>query len=211
MTDLIAVEAPAALVFPVGHYLGPYHTAGGDPALAHRLRVGGRVRPLESAELLHAWVLAHGVAGQLTEEPWTYRSALEYAGLFGSAASAAAFDQLRARRLVVEVVPGTVEAVAFATAHRLRPLQLPLGRDPDQPGLALVGCPGQPAVALPPSTYDMWLSVQRTPSLWTACRSIAQDRPDGAAEAVLDEVLGHLHGLLSIGAGYLDTVLEGAL
>jgi hypothetical protein len=200
-----------SLVFPVGHYLGPYHHPATDSApdgqpAGHRVRVGPSLRWLGTEPELLAWTFAHGLHELVDDDPWTRGTLIEYAWQLADADLTDAVARLLERRLLVEVDPDGQEASGFGRSYRLRTLMLALGRDPGEPGAVLLGTAGEPVVALSEFGYAVWQASQRSTTLWGTCASVAQADPAVAdAGALLPELLAELHGLLGAGVAYLDT------
>lgn len=210
----------SALIFPVGHYLGPYHRAGDDRPAGHRVRLGASLRWLATESELLAWTLAHGL-GELADpdQPWTRGALLAHGRQLSGTDLTGTVAGLVERRLLVEVDPagdgwagsGAAgdSAARFAKGHRLRALMLALGSDPDEPGTVLLGTAGQPMVALTELGHAVWRAGADTPTLWDACQAVAAADPAGPDPATrLPELLGELSVLLGTGAAYLD-VTEG--
>jgi hypothetical protein len=200
----------SALVFPVGHYLGPHYPAGAERAdepVGHRVRLGPSLRWLGTRQELMAWTLAHGAEELPGDAPWTRPVLAAHAWQLADIDISDAIDGLIERRLLVEVDPAGEAAAGFAKSHRLRALMLALGRDPDDPGAVLLGTAGQPAVAVSEFGHAVWRAAQQASTLWDACHSIAESDPAVAdAAAFLPELLSELHGLLGAGVAYLDAV-----
>lgn len=195
-----------ALLFPVGHYLGPHFSAGAEEPVGFRVRLGPSLRWLGSEPELVAWSTAHGLGELADDEPMTRESLIANAQRLTDLDITAAVAGLVDRRLLVEVDPASSEATAgFAKGYRLRALMLALGRDPEEPDAVLLGVAGQPAVALSELGYAMWRSGQHTPTLWDACHAVAEADPAVTdPDTLLTELLGELHGLLGAGVAYLD-------
>src|SRR5687767_1330540 len=60
------------VLFPLGHYIGPFHPEKGAPVAHHIVRVCRETPKLQPNGQMQVWTLLHGV-GPLTDEapPWT--------------------------------------------------------------------------------------------------------------------------------------------
>ncbi len=207
------------LIVPIGHYLGAHVPAVGAEVDSHVVRVGWELYRLEPNEQFAIWALGHGLpesAGGATS-PWT-RSAL-----VGAARTAripnidAALTDLLDRDLLIEVVPGTAEAVDFARVCRTRSLLVGLGNTPAEPSRFGIGvAEDAPTVAVPAFAYELWKWGHGYDSLWQACHGFAagddDGYPDGSdPEQVLAECLAAIQLLLANGAIYLDEARDDAL
>lgn len=203
--------AEAALLLPVGQSLGVFHPGDGTSAPVQQVRRGAELVELSDAEFL-VWSLAHGLADAEGESvPCTEPAILEYAD------EPAAIRSLVDRGLLVEVVPGSPESVRFASAHRLLPLALGLGNDPEQPWLFSVGLLYQPLASMTAAMYDLWQWAHLAPDLWLACQELAvvatragiRDPGQTDPDQVLAGALGSMHHLLAVRVACLDTRIEG--
>lgn len=199
-------------VFPIGHYLGPFHRHRDAPVAHHQVRVGHETVRLLTEDELAAWLLAHGLPGTPADRPWT-RQAIEAAargqGGADSAPIAEALSELLGEGALAEVPDGTDPAVTFATGHRFCPLLVGLGADPRQPDQLIIGLTGNPVVTVDELGYQVWQWAPLHANLWEACRAFVEvdDRLSGTVsspEEMLARVLRRVHRLLAHGAGYLD-------
>lgn len=201
------------LILPVGHYLGAHLPQSGADADFHLVRIGWETYKLEGNAQLAIWALAHGLPtdGSDEESPWS-RSAIEAAARVGGIPNVATtlFD-LSSRDLLVEVRPGTPEAVAFAQAYRTRSLLVGLGNTAEEPTLYGLGASesAPPVVKVPIFAYELWTWGHACDSLWHTCHVLAAaanpedpDRTD--PRRVLTRCLSALRLLLACGAIYLD-------
>ena len=206
------------LVLPLGHAMGPFHQHRGAPPAYWVVRLGWDSPLLPDQATADVWALAHGLPGQ-AGTPWTRSALCRAAAEAGVADPDTVLTALVERRLVAEVTPGTVAADEFAATHRVQSLLLGLGELPDAPELDGIGLLGMPALArVPLGTYEFWQWGHLWPTLAEAATGLAEmaaQSPEHAAEEadppqVLDRILRDLHGLLAVGAVYLDRSLAVA-
>jgi len=200
------------LVFPVGHYMGPFYP-GKDAALKHHIvRVGWDTPKLPDDDHLGVWALTHGLSTRIDTTPWTRGAVEDAAREAGVAEPGPIFDTLLERGLVAELPAG--EAVEFASRYRMQSLMVGLGNTPDDPLQNGIGLPGvAPAVMVPPKTYQLWQWGHLGNSLWQACQLLAEvgreaspDRPqESDPEFVLYRALEALRTLVAHNVAYLDT------
>lgn len=200
-------------VFPLGHYLGPFHPHRDAPVAYHRIRVGEEAVRLFSEDELAAWLLAHGLPGTVADQPWTREAmavaAREQGGDDRATALSGAVTELLTEGVLIEVPDGSRAAREFATSYRFCPLLVGLGVDPRQPDQVVIGLTGNPIVTIDQLGYEVWLWSPAQANLWELSRSFAEvgDRLAGTAtlpEDMLAQVLRRVHRLLAHGAGYLD-------
>ncbi|MDQ3733600.1 MAG: hypothetical protein M3400_06310 [Actinomycetota bacterium] len=205
----------APLVFPVGHYMGPFHPTQGAPAKHHIVRVGWNTPKLPDQAHFDMWALAHGLPSRLGGAPWTRQVLIETATEAEVPGAAEILDNLVRLGLTVEVMPGSDQAQKFAQAYRVRPLLIGLGNtaaDPVLDGIGLAGVP--PLVRVRPRVFEIWEWTHLWPSIWTACEgfaSVANQAADASAEpaepqALLDFMLDAFRTLIAHSAIYLDVV-----
>ncbi|WP_405063920.1 hypothetical protein OG474_20365 [Kribbella sp. NBC_01505] len=197
-----------ALILPIGHDLGA-RSAAPDVRL-QQVRVGTEVMELTGPEYV-VWLLAHSLD---ENDPLTQRSLTAAGERFGigNRETGATIERFLGDGLLAEVVPGEESALSFARRHRLAPLMLGLGPDPDNVGMLLIGLLGQPLAQVSTPLYDLWTWAHLSPELWQACEVAADvarhqgvtDPQELDPELVLAGVLGSLHGLLRVRAAYLD-------
>ena len=205
------------LILPIGHYLGARVPQGGADADVHLVRIGWETYRLEDNEQLAVWALAHGLptTGSDEEPSWT-RSTIEGAARVSGIPNVATtlFD-LISRDLLVEVTPGTVDAVAFAQAYRTRSLLVGLGNTAAEPtlyGLAASET-APPVVKVPIFAYELWTWGHTCDSLWHTCHVLAAtgdpaDPERSDPRRVLTRCLSAIRLLLACGAIYLDEARE---
>ncbi|MBA3278461.1 MAG: hypothetical protein H0U22_07045 [Geodermatophilaceae bacterium] len=206
-------DETAPLVFPVGHYMGPFHPSQGAPAKHHIVRVGWDTPKLPDQAHFDVWALAHGLPSRTRTVRWTRQAIIETAAEIDLPGTADILDSLAARGLIVEVTPGSDQAREFAVQYRLRSLLIGLGNTPDDPvldGIGLGGIP--PLVKVRPRVFEIWQWAHLWPSVWAACEGLAWvagqaggARPEDAEpEALLDFMLEAFRTLISHNAVYLD-------
>lgn len=205
------------LVFPIGHYLGAFYPSAGAELESHVLRVGWEMYKLDGNEQLGVWALAHGLPEGADIAPWTLQAVGGAARMAGIPDAARRLDELVGKDLVVEVPPGTTEAVEFAKVIRIRSLLIGIGNTPDEPWLYGIGLTGaKPAAKVPSFTYELWRFGHTCDSLWHACEIFAeagrrteQADPDQTdPERILDRCLSAMQTLVAHGAIYLDEARE---
>ena len=206
------------LVLPLGHAMGPFHQHRGEPPAYWVVRLGWDSPLLPDQATADVWALAHGLPGQAAT-PWTRSALCRAATEAGVADPDPVLTALVERGLVAEVAPGTTSAAEFAATHRVQSLLLGLGELPDTPELDGIGLLGMPALArVPLGTYEFWQWGHLWPTLAEAATGLAEmaaQSPEHAPEEadppqVLDRILRELHGLLAVGAVYLDRSLAVA-
>jgi hypothetical protein len=212
------MPAEEPLVLPLGHAMGPFHQHRNEPPAYWVIRLGWDSPLLPDQASADMWVLAHGLPGR-TGAPWNRSSLCSAAAGAGVPDPDGALTALVERGLVAEVTPGTTAADEFAATHRVQSLLLGLGELPDSPGLDGIGLLGVPPLArVPLGTYEFW----QWGHLWSTLAEAAAGLADMAAQStdhtpdeadpaqVLEHILRELHGLLSVGAVYLDRSLAVA-
>jgi hypothetical protein len=205
------------LILPIGHYLGAHIAQPGADADFHIVRVGWETYKLEGNDQPAVWGLAHGLppTGSDEEPPWT-RSAIEGAAhVSGISNVATTLFDLITRDLLIEVTPGTPEAVAFAQAYRTRSLLVGVGNTAEEPMLYGLGASesAAPVIQVPMFAYELWSWGHLCDSLWHMCHVLAAagdpadpDRTD--PRRVLTRCLSAIRLLLACGAIYLDEARE---
>jgi hypothetical protein len=193
------------MLFPVGHYVGV--DADAD-AQRHLVRVGWHLLRLDD-ERFAVWTLAHGLPGD-DPAPWNRAGVDAVARTAGLHATGPILDDLLAEDLVIDVMPGTAEAIDFARTCRLRSQLIGLGADPDRPGAYAIGpAAGVPVVRVDAVGYEQWQWGHLCDSLWHACAVLAEasdDLPD--VDAALTRSLAVLQTLIAHGAIHLDEARE---
>lgn len=207
---------PAALVFPVGHYMGAFHPAVAAPVKYRKVRLGVDVQQLAGDEAFGVWALAHGLPDRIADTPWTVTELIRAADEMQLPDPAGHLERLTAQGVLALVRPGTPGAVEFARSHRIQPLMMGLGNTPHDPltfGLGVIGA--APVVKVPSSLYDVWQWGRIGRNLWETVelfakveRDVRPDRPGVPdPEGILTRMLGELHLLLAHNAAYLDQTL----
>lgn len=199
------------LLFPVGHHVGAQHRVESNE-IVEQVRRGATFHDLTSSQ--HAvWTLAHGSPEAIQNDvPWTRQAVEELAKVAGLVAVTEVVDQLMETGLLVEVVPGTEQALDFAKTHRVVPLMLGLGNTADEPWLFGIGFLGQPILQVIHPIYDLWQWSAMDDTLWATCqsavdvarraRSTDPERTDPSK--LLTGFLGSIHALLLAKAACLD-------
>lgn len=207
-------EMSDALLFPLGHFLGPVFRGAEPKPEYHRLRLGRQVLKLLTDDEVVVWALAHGVPDALEEGGWT-RPALERHAVesgrddLGGVAAA-----LLDAGILAEVGPDADAMAEFAAQFRLRSLLTGLGADPRQPNAYGLGVLGQPPALVDTLVYELWQWAPQSGSLWRACEVYTTVQRGGTAPseaetvAELELFLLRVQVLLSHGAGYLDLAEE---
>lgn len=220
MHAMATKKAPktSTLIFPVGHYMGPFHPGPGEPVKHHTVRVGWQTPKLHDDDEYGVWAIAHGVVRRLDTTPWTRAVVEDTVRNAGVDEPARIVDALLERGLLAEVTPGTPQAVEFANAYRVQSLMVGLGNTPDEPLLTGIGLPGlPPAVRVEPFSAELWEWGHIFPNLWGVCTMFTEvnaemEQPDADTdpESVLTRLLNSLHLLIAPNAMYLDAAREPA-
>lgn len=195
-----------ALLFPVGYYLGAFEPEA-SVDMQHWLRLGRTVLTLPE-EHFDVWALVHGFPER--PEPWTRRAVVAVATKDGRPDADPILDRLLDRGLVVEVPPGTDQAVAFARRYRLHPGRIGVGAPPGDPSFEQVGLPGLSPLRVSKEVFDIWQWGDVWPSIWTGCElraDAAIDSVDGGSTDPLEQLdvfLAAIRTLLEHNAAYLD-------
>ncbi len=214
--DSATPDDTAPLVFPVGHYMGPFHPSRNGPAKHHIIRVGWETPKLPNEAHVDIWGLAHGLPDRAVDIRWTRRAIIDAADDAEMSDAAAILDRLAELGLIAEVSPGTEQAREFAESYRLQSLLIGLGNSPDDPVLDAIGLVGiPPVVKVRPRVYEIWQWAHLWPNLWAACEGLAyvaaqgeRSSPDATdPERVLDLVLESMRTLISRNAAYLDVAV----
>jgi hypothetical protein len=215
--DTIAPMAtnPAAepLVFPIGHYMGPFYPTQGAPLKHHIVRIGWDTAHLPDDDHFGVWALAHGMRDRIGMTPWTRRVVERLAAEAEVAQPDRVVDTLLEQGALAEVTPGTDRALAFAHTYRMQSLMVGLGNTPDEPALNGIGLPGvPPVVQVPVREYELWQWGHLGASLWDACELLADVWQQGGATDPadidparrLDHTLDALRILVACNVAYLD-------
>lgn len=204
---------PDALVFPLGHYLGPFYASAGQPAQHHVVRVGWDTPKLPDEEHVDIWSLTHGLPARIGERAWTRQAVVDAATDAGMPAAQEILSNLAELGVIAEVEPGTPGAVEFAQHFRVQSLLVGLGNTPEPGSLDSIGLIGlPPVVQVQPEVFEFWQLAQLWPNLWDACNSFAQvARDQGLTDArrtdptaVLDFFLVAIRILIARNAIFLD-------
>jgi hypothetical protein len=174
----------ATVIFPVGHYLGPFHL-GRYRGVDHVRIMLGNVEVGVTEDESNVWSQAHIHGMTRAELAKVETTTVDIGRLF-------------AIGVLVEVDPEPSVASAFARAYRLRPLQSARGEV--APGRFGIGTAGVAHAVVDGWAHDLWLRCAATPDLWTAC---------GGPE-VLDLFIHNGHTLLDGAAAYLSPVVRSA-
>lgn len=214
--DVVSMGAPASeedapVVFPVGHYMGPFHPSRNGPAKHHIVRVGWDTPKLTDEAHVDIWALAHGLLGR-EDVRWTRKAIIAAAEEAEMADAAAILDDLAGLGLIAEVLPGTDQAHMFADSYRMQSLLIGLGNSPADPAFDAIGLVGlEPVAKVRPRVFEIWQWAHLWPTLWAACEGLAYlakkagSTPEASdPEQVLDLMIEALRTLISRNAAYLD-------
>jgi hypothetical protein len=204
----------SALLLPVGQSLGALHPGPGLPSRGTRVRVGSRDELLPDDLTGDVWHLAHGVPRFVGAMPWGRDTLPVAVAAHEPVEVRAAVDQLLDRGLLAEVDPADPAGLErFAAGHGWQSLQAGLGYQPS--GRCGIGLPGAPPVReVSPRVYEFWSLAPVLGSLADAAAELAALAADtaglpaeqGDPPAVLAHLVGELHELLCVGAGFLDVL-----
>lgn len=219
------------LIFPVGHYLGPFYPVGASTPSHHAVQVGADTVAVDDDNAFAIWALLHGLGSPLrtdtgelaTDSPlaWTRSTVVSVAEELGLERPAATIADLLAQDVAVEVQQDTTDVVEFAQLYRIRPLLSGLGNSPDAPGVYGIGMPGSPpAVEVFRYEYELWQWGQANPTLWHACETLSAVWKElGSTDPVEADPVGRLnryvgvtlHRLIGHGAAILDAAATPSL
>ena len=184
------------LLLRVGHALGPFHPAPGEPARHHLVRVGWSTPALVGEVERRTWEQAVG-APDPTVDPTV-------------------LDGLVARGLVARVADDRGSRIAFARGHRVQPLGS--GTLSTEDGGRVLGTWARPVAAVDAEAFDIWTWAHLFPTLEAAAAGLAgasaiadtgtAEPPTG--DAVLDRLLVRLPELLAADLLYLDVPRDAA-
>lgn len=195
----------AAMLLPIGHFLGAFHPGPGAPAAYHAVRVGREIVRLPDADHRDVWALAHSDSG-------TRATLLTAASSAGIDDAEPIVDRLLASGVLAEVPPDPAARIGFASAHRLEPLLVGVGGGPGEPSDGM-GVPGLLVAArVPPRVFELWQWAHLWPDLWAACRGLAevsaglgQDEPgESDPDRVLAFALEAIGAMIASSVAYLD-------
>lgn len=196
----------ASLVLPVGLPLGPLHLPGAAGPAPLMVARGAVEEPLDPAEAA-VWTLLHDLGDSVLALPALRGAAADA----GGAEAAAAVDRLLARGLVVEVGTRAVEVLAFARAHRVRPLLLGLGNTPERPADVALGLVGSPVLWVTARLAARWADAVLWPDLATAAayevarvRGAEAHPSDDELAGEVWELVPHLPTLVGRYCGWID-------
>ncbi|HEV2087950.1 MAG TPA: hypothetical protein VGR21_06540 [Cryptosporangiaceae bacterium] len=219
----MATNSGAPLVFPIGHYMGPFHPARHAAPQHYIVRVGWDTPKLPDEDHLNVWALTHGLPSQIASVPWDRHAILAAAKDAGMPGAEKILGTLLDLGVAAEVMPGTDQAIEFAQAYRMQSLLVGLGNLPDDPTLDGIGLPGvAPVVRVRPRVYELWQWGHLWPSLWATCEALAEvarevaaetddaDPAESEPEQVLDFALESLRTLVAHNAAYLDVAHTAA-
>ena len=210
---MTAPAAGAPLVLPVGQYLGALVPAAGAAVRGHRVRVGEQVHLLADGPEFEVWSLAHGVPRLAGLLPHDSAQLVRLARAIDPAEVERLLAGLAGRGLVALVDPA--DPAGFAGRHRWYSLLGGLGQqESGNCGLGLVGSP--PVREVSPRVYEFWSLAPLFADLSAAAGFLAEaagaDPDPEPAETdpdrVLTDVVGWLHDLLCVSAGWLDVRLD---
>jgi len=219
------VDISSPLIFPIGHYVGGHYPRPDAELDCHVVRIGWETYRIEGDEQFAVWALAHGLPDSADPDPWTRPTLLGAARAAGVPRTDAVLHDLLDKDLVIEVTPGTEEAVEFAQVCRIRALQIGLGNTADDITRFAIGlADDHPLVSVPAFTYELWKWGHVCDSLWHACQVFAAATGGGALpgaapsddaptveadpERVLAQCLAATQALIAHGAAYLDEARE---
>lgn len=205
----------AALIVPVGQFIGAYYAPAPSTEHYFQVRVGPDIVRLGDDQFA-VWGLAHGAPDRPADEPWTARSVVAAARAQGIGTAEEVLVGLLADYLLFEVTLGQRAAVEFAARHRLVPLMLGLGNSAEDPRVYSVGLPGQPLVTMSSLAYDLYQWAHLDNDLWSACEGAAatavrigiEDPVATDPARLLDAFLGSVHVFLGPNSVYFDTRLD---
>jgi hypothetical protein len=208
-----------ALIVPIGHYVGAHVPRDDTESEFHVVRIGWEMYELEDAGQFALWALGHGLPepGDDGTAPWTRSALVGATRASGIPNVGDALADLLARDLLIEVTPGTAEAVEFARVCRTRSLLVGLGNTLEDPLHYAIGASeNTPVVRVSSFAYELWKWGHACDSLWQACHIFAaagepDDPEESDPERVLTRCLAAIQVLLASGAIYLDEAREDAL
>jgi hypothetical protein len=199
------------LIFPIGHYVGAQYRIE-EPSTLRQVRRGATFHDL-SADQFAVWAAAHATLEAVENAvPWRRHSIETHPQVNAVADAGGVIEELLGLGLLVEVTPGTDQAHDFARSHRLVPLMLGLGNDPDDLNMFGIGFLHQPVLSVSHAIYDLWQWSAMDDSLWATCQNAADvARRAGATDpefidpgTLATGLVGSLHVLLLANAAYLD-------
>ena len=207
-----AADGVGRLLLPIGHYTGARHRVLEPGDVPQQVRRGATFHDLTGQQFT-IWTLAHGSPEAVQNEvAWRRRSVEELAKLTGLTGVADLVDEMITTGLLVDVAPGTDQALDFAKTHRVTPLMLGLGNTADEPWLFDIGFLNQPILKVTHAIYDLWQWSAMDDTLWATCESAADiarraestDPEKTDPGKMLTGFLPSLHALLLSNAACLD-------
>jgi hypothetical protein len=206
-------ETNDPLIFPVGHYCGSQYPKAGGPPKYRSLRIGRLWINLKTEDAFAVWAAAHRPT-DVADEPWTRARVLDVArNRLGADEPEQAMEGFFETGVLVEVTPGTPDAVDFAKHHRVLPLMVSLGNTPEDLDAYGVGLFGLPPVITVPRLVEFFLRWSPyAQNLWEVCREYAAaktkngvtDPAERDPKTALDTFLRSLHTLLGPNAACID-------
>ena len=124
------------LVFPIGHYLGPFYPGENAPLKHHIVRVGWGTPKLPDDDHMSLWALSHGMSSRIGTTPWTRRAVEDAAHEGGMNDPAPIFDTLLKLGVVVELG----DPMEFAKRYRMQALMSGWATRPTIRCTAASGC-----------------------------------------------------------------------
>lgn len=205
------------VIFPLGHYIGPFYPEQHAPLRHHIVRVGRETPKLADDTHMAVWALLHGPGPTAGGEgpAWTRQVVESICGDLDITGAARLVDELLHTGAAVEVDSHGDGLLEFAHAYRLRALLHGLGNTAEDHGRYGIGIPHVgPIVTVSIQEYELWQWAPVVPTLWDAYEMLTQVwRRTGAIHSLNTdptERLRHdvenltLHKLLGHGAAYLD-------
>jgi hypothetical protein len=182
---------------------------GNAGEVSHHVRVGTALRRIRGRDPLAVWLLAHGLADQVSKWAWTSEAMTAALVGFDEDRMRAAVSELETQGLLVRLTPEHPAAIQFAHRYRLCTLLRGLGRMPRWGGWYAVGLGNEPAVKMTDFVSEIWRWAPAAPNLWSLCEAFvaADGERAGAVSStaqILADVLRSLHLILAYNAGYLD-------
>lgn len=208
----------ATLFIPVGHDVGAFYANPGDEGPAsYDVRCGDGAFRLTRDQYV-VWQAAHGERGSGAEqEPSTQESIEAAARQRGAVKPGPALEELLSLGTLLQLnTESAAETQRFADTHRVIPLQRGQGNSLLTPQLFAVQAEQGPPISVSVNTYHLWMYSHLKPSLWEACRHIAEEGkgPEVAVtntqtlrtspRDLLAELLSALPPLLADGCLYID-------
>ena len=212
MTETRTPTMMEPLILPVGRYTGEFHPEVGAPVKYYSLSIGRLMVTMEDPQAFAVWAAAHPP----TDDPgraWTRTAVLDAASQFGVPDPERIVEGFLEDGLLVEVSPDDPDLEGFARAHRVLPLMVSLGNNPDDPlnyGIGLFGM--EPVIRVSTLVHDVWQWSSVGDSLWEVCQVFAEagarvdfvDAREHDPHHVLRQFFAALPMLLATSAACLD-------